>query len=519
MNIRPNIYPYLIMSPSEQLGDMPANEFRRHGYAIVDWIADYFERLETLPVLSQIEPDSLKNGLPASAPEKGEDFADIFADVDRLILPAVTHWNHPNFHGLFSTSTSSVGVFGEMLTAAFDMKGMLWRTAPASTELEDVVLDWLRQMMDLPPHFEGIIYDTASVSTMHAIAAAREKAGLSIRNEGMSGRDDVPLLRVYASEHVHSSIDKSLITLGLGLRSLRKIECNERFEMITEKLAAAIDEDIAAGYKPICVIPTIGTTSTSSVDPVDVIADICEKHGLWLHIDTAYAGSTAIVPEFRHYFTGRDSTEPNPQSAIRDPQLRGWERADSIVVNPHKWLFTPFDLSVLYCKDLSVLKDAFSLVAEYLKTSDEQSVKNGMDYGIQLGRRFRALKLWFVIRYFGREGLIARLREHCRLARLFASWVEESLDFELLAPVPFALVCFRANPSVSSPHVSKGHVGDTELNALNERIMNEINASGEAYLSHTKLNGKIALRLSVGSIRVEERHLRKVWDLLNSRVV
>ncbi len=471
-----------------EFGDMPPADFRRFGYQIVDQIADYFEQIEQYPVLSQVEPDWLRNNLPMSAPETGEDFGDILGDVDKLIMPAVTHWNHPNFHGLFSTSTSSVGVFGEMFAAAFDMKAMLWRTSPASTELEDVVLDWLRQMMDLPAHFEGIIYDTASVSTMHAIAAAREKAGFNVREEGMSGRDNIPLLRVYCSEHVHSSIDKCVITLGLGLRSLRKIACNERFEMIPEKLAEAIEQDIADGYKPICVIPTVGTTSTSSVDPVDPIADICEKYGLWLHVDTAYAGSTAIVPEFRHHF-------------------KGWERADSIVVNPHKWLFTPFDLSVLYCKDLTILKDAFSLVAEYLKTSDEQTVKNGMDYGIQLGRRFRALKLWFVIRYFGREGLIARLREHCRLARLFASWVDESPDFEMLAPVPFALVCFRAHPA---------HAND--LNALNEKIMDEINTSGEAYLSHTKLNGNFTLRLSVGSIRVEERHLTKVWKILNERL-
>ncbi|MEQ1921130.1 MAG: pyridoxal-dependent decarboxylase [Pyrinomonadaceae bacterium] len=480
-----------------KFGDMPGGDFRKFGYQIIDQLADYFDEMEKYPVLSQVEPDWLKNNLPASAPETGEEFGDILGDVDKLIMPAVTHWNHPNFHGLFSTSTSSVGVFGEMFAAAFDMKAMLWRTSPASTELEDVVLDWLRQMMDLPEHFEGIIYDTASVSTMHAIAAAREKANLRIRDEGMSGRDNVPLMRVYCSEHVHSSIDKGVITLGLGLRSLRKIECNERFEMIPEKLAEAIDQDIEAGYLPICVIPTVGTTSTSSVDPVDAIADICEKYGIWLHVDTAYAGSTAIVPEYRKYF-------------------KGWERADSIVVNPHKWLFTPFDLSVLYCKDLNVLKEAFSLVAEYLKTTDEQTVKNGMDYGIQLGRRFRALKLWFVIRYFGREGLIERLREHCRLARLFASWVEESSEWELMAPVPFALVCFRVIDG--SPHDSKGVTSDDDLNALNERIMNEINASGEAYLSHTKLNGKYTIRLSVGSIRVEERHLQKVWGLLNERL-
>lgn len=468
-----------------ELGDMPPEEFRRFGYQVVDWIAEYFERIEDMPVLSQIEPNWLKDNLPSFPPEAGEAFGEVLKDVDRLILPAVTNWNHPNFHGLFSTSTSSVGVFGEMLSAAFDMKAMLWRTSPASTELEDVVLDWLRQMMGLPDLFQGIIYDTASVSTMHAIAAARERADLNIRELGMSGRDHLPLLRVYCSEHVHSSIDKSCITLGLGIRSLKKIAVNERFEMIPEALAEAVEEDIENGHLPICAIPTIGTTSSTSIDPVDAIADICEKFGIWLHADLAYAGSAAIVPEMQHYF-------------------KGCERADSIVTNPHKWMFTPFDLSVLYCRDLNALKQAFSLVPEYLKTSDESSVKNGMDYGIQLGRRFRALKLWFVIRYFGREGLIDRIREHCRLAKLFASWVEASEDFEMLAPVPFALVCFRACPKRAD-----------DLDALNQRLMDEINASGEAYLSHTKLNGKLTLRLSVGSIRVEERHLKKVWDLLN----
>lgn len=481
-----------------KLGDMPTEDFRKYGYEVVDWIADYFESIEQFQVLSQIEPGSLAASLPSSAPENGEDFGEVLKDVDRLILPAVTHWNHPNFHGLFSTSTSSVGIFGEMLTAAFDMKAMLWRTSPASTELEDVVLDWLRQLLSLPEHFEGIIYDTASVSTMHAIAAAREQADPDIRERGMSGRDDLPLLRVYASEHVHSSIDKACITLGLGTRSLRKIECNERFEMMPEKLAEAIDEDIENGVIPICVIPTIGTTSTSSIDPVDAIADICAKYGVWLHVDTAYAGPAAMIPEKRDLF-------------------KGWERADSIVVNPHKWLFTPFDLSVLYCRDLGLLKKAFSLVAEYLKTSDEGSVKNGMDYGIQLGRRFRALKLWFVIRYFGVEGLQARLREHCRLARLFASWVDESPDWEMMAPVPFALVCFRAVPG--GVDVQEDVNALNIVNALNERMMNDINASGEAYLSHTRLDGKFTLRLSIGSIRVEERHVRKVWNLLNAAVV
>jgi aromatic-L-amino-acid decarboxylase len=473
---------------TRQFGDMPSEDFRKYGHEMIDWIADYFDRIESLPVLSQIQPDSLKNALPEDPPAVGEDFAEILKDVDRLILPAVTNWNHPNFHGLFSTSTSSVGIFGEMLAAAFDMKAMLWRTAPASTELEDVVLDWLRQMVGLPEYFEGIIYDTASVSTMHAIAAARERAGLNIREAGMSGRNDLPLLRVYCSEHVHSSIDKAVITLGLGQNSICKIAVNERFEMRAEELAAAIEEDIDKGFVPICVIPTIGTTSTSSVDPVDAVADICEKFGVWMHVDAAYAGSAAVIPEFRTLF-------------------RGWERADSIVINPHKWLFTPFDLSVLYCRDLQMLKQAFSLVPEYLRTTEQADVKNGMDYGIQLGRRFRALKFWFVIRYFGRDGMIDRLREHCRLARLFASWVEASEDFELMAPVPFALVCFRACP-----------LGVGDLDGFNENIINEINSSGEAYLSHTKLNGNFAIRLSVGSIRVEQLHLEKVWDILQRQV-
>lgn len=467
-------------------GDMRAEDFRRFGYEVVDRIANYFEQLENFPVLSQIEPGWLKENLPTSAPETGENFEGVLADVEKLILPSVTHWNHPNFHGLFSTSSSSVGIFADMFASAFDMKAMLWRTSPASTELEPVVLDWLRQMMNLPEDFKGLIYDTASISTLHALAMAREKLNLGIRENGMSGRTDLPLLRVYCSEQTHNSIDKAVILLGLGQNSLVKIPTNERFEMDTEKLRARVDEDKARGYLPMCVIPTVGTTSSSSVDNVERVADICEREKIFLHVDTAYAGSAAIVPELQHYF-------------------KGMERADSIVTNPHKWLFTPFDLSVLYVKDLDLLKQTFSLVAEYLKVTE--TVTNQMDYGIQLGRRFRSLKLWFVLRYFGQEGLTERLREHCRLARIFASWVDESEDFEMLAPVPFALVCFRACPKTIE-----------DLDSLNEKIMNEINASGEAYLSHTKLDGKYTLRLSVGSIRVEERHLRKVWDLLNEKL-
>lgn len=466
------------------LGDISSEEFRKYGHKIVDWIAKYLEEIENFPVLSQNKPNELKNSLPLSAPERGEALDVILADFERLILPAVTHWNHPNFHGLFSTSSSAVGIFGEMLAAAFDMKAMLWRTAPASTELEQVTLSWLREMLRLPANFNGIIYDTASISSLHAIAMARQRLMPDIREKGMSGRR-IPLLKLYCSEQAHSSIDKATILIGLGKKAITKIPTDENFRMKTSELKKAIQQDKKKGYLPFCVVATIGTTSTTSVDNVKLTAEICAENGLFLHVDAAYAGAAAILPEMQHHF-------------------EGWELADSIVINPHKWLFTPFDLSVLYVKDLKLLKDTFSLVPEYLKTNEE--VTNQMDYGIQLGRRFRSLKLWFIMRYFGQDGMKARIYEDCRLAQLFASWVASSANFQLLAPVNFSLVCFRAY---------KEKLSEEEINLLNEKIMNEINASGKAYLSHTKLNGKFALRLSIGSLHTEERHLEKIWDLLN----
>lgn len=475
---------------------MPAEEFRRYGHELIDWIADYFEHIDDLPVLAQIEPGDLKAQLPASPPEKGESMDVILADIDRLIVPALTHWSHPSFFAYFATSTSAPGIFGELLSAAFDVKSMLWRTSPASTELEEVVLDWLRQMIGLDAGMSGIIYDTASVSSMHAIAAAREGVEMRIREEGMSGRTDLPLLRVYASEQAHSSIDKAIITLGLGQRALRKIPTDSEFRMDTKALAAAIVEDKRNRALPFCIVATVGTTSTSSIDPVPEIVPICEQYAMWLHVDAAYAGSAAVVPEMRNI-------------------LKGCERADSLVMNPHKWLFTPFDLSVLYCRHMDLLQRAFSLVPEYLRTPEQHKVRSGSDYGVQLGRRFRALKLWMIIRYFGHEGLAARLREHMRLAKLFASWVEESPDWELMAPVPFALVCFRARPRVA---------GETEearckrLDVLNEAIMHGVNATGRAFLSHTKLNDTLVLRLSIGNIRTTEEHVRRVWDLLNDQL-
>ena len=482
--------PKPILAP--ELGDMKAEDFRRLGHDLIDWIADYFEKIDDLPVLAAIEPGDLKAKLPSTPPVQGESMEEIVADLDRLIVPALTHWSHPSFFAYFATSTSAPGIFGELLSAAFDNKAMLWRTSPASTELEEVVLDWLRQMMGLDPGMQGIIYDTASVSTLHAIAAAREGVERRIREEGMSGRPDLPLLRVYVSEQSHSSVEKAVITLGLGQRGMRKIPTDSEFRMDPAALAEAINEDKRNGYLPFCIVATVGTTSTSSIDPVREIIPIGEEHAMWLHVDAAYAGSAAIVPEFRHI-------------------LDGCERADSIVTNPHKWLFTPFDLSVLYCRHMDLLKRAFSLVPEYLRTPEQEKVRSGSDYGIQLGRRFRALKLWMVMRYFGHEGLAARIREHCRLAQLFASWVDESPDWEIMAPTPLALVSFRACPKANFK-------GSDDLDASNERIMHGVNASGRALLSHTRLNDKLTLRLSIGNIRTTEQHVRQVWELLNEQL-
>ncbi|MFN3329806.1 MAG: pyridoxal phosphate-dependent decarboxylase family protein, partial [Pyrinomonadaceae bacterium] len=337
------------------------------------------------------------------------------------------------------------------------------------------------------PDFSGIIYDTASVSSLHAIAMARQKAAPQIREEGMNAQ---PRLKIYCSEQAHSSIEKAVILLGLGRKSLVKIPTDDQFRIQTDELQKAIVQDRNQGFLPFCVVATIGTTSTASVDNVEEIARICGRENCFLHVDAAYAGSAAIIPELQHHF-------------------KGWEMADTIVINPHKWLFTPFDLSILYVKDMPLLKQTFSLVPEYLKTSEgdvSEEVVNQMDYGIQLGRRFRSLKLWFAMRYFGQEGMINRIRENCRLAKLFANWIEESPNFQLLAPVHFALVCFRA---------WREGLSQDELNSINEKIMDKINASGKAYISHTKLNGNLALRLSVGSLRTEERHLKKVWELLN----
>jgi aromatic-L-amino-acid decarboxylase len=468
-------------------GDLSREELISQGRAILDWIADYLEHAERYPVLSRARPGEIRAALPAEPPRAAEPLAAIVHDFETTIVPGITHWNHPAFFGYFATSSSVPGILAEMLTATLDVKAMLWKTSPAATELEQLVTDWLRQMLGLGDGWFGMTTDTASISSMLALAAAREaRPELAIRERGMSGRTDLPRLRVYASTHAHSSIDKAALALGLGLENVVHVEADEEFRMRPAALAAAIDADRALGFLPLACVATVGTTSTSSIDPVPAIAEICRREEMWLHVDGAYGGMLAIVPEYRHVLAGAD-------------------QADSLVVNPHKWLFTPFDCSAFFVKRPDVLKRAFSLVPEYLVTREQDEVVNYMDYGVQLGRRFRALKLWMVIRAFGVDGLIARLREHCVMARELASWIASSEDWELMAPVPFALVCFRYAPRGAS---------EGELNRLNEQIMHAVNAAGDAFLSHTKLGERFTLRVSIGNIRTEERHVRVLWDRL-----
>jgi aromatic-L-amino-acid decarboxylase len=473
-------------------GDLPGEALLRHGEVVLKWIAGYLDHPERYPVLSRAKPGDIRRALPPSPPTRAESLDDIQRDFEQTILPGITHWNHPAFFGYFATSSSVPGILSEALIGALDVKAMLWKTSPAATELEQVAMDWLRQMIGLDAGWFGMTTDTASMSSMLALAAAREaKPELEIRERGMAGRTDLPRLRVYASSHAHSSIDKAALALGLGLENVVKIESDDEFRMRPARLAAAIETDRARGYLPIACVATVGTTSTSSIDPVPEIAHIARDNGLWLHVDAAYAGSAAIVPELRYV-------------------LDGVAQADSLVMNPHKWLFTPFDCSAFWVRRPDVLKRAFSLVPEYLVTREQDEVVNYMDYGVQLGRRFRGLKLWMVIRAFGVEGLQARIRYHCELARTFAAWIESAPDWELLAPVPFALVCFRYAPAGTS---------EAERNAINERLMQSVNETGDVFLSHTKLGDRYTLRLSIGNIHTTEQHVALAWERLRQKAV
>ncbi len=469
--------------------DLSSEEYARHAHRLADWIAAYLRDVGDYDVLPSVHPGAIRAQLPKSPPAAAESLDDIIADIDRIVMPGATHWNHPGFLAYFANTASVPGILGEMITAALNLNGMLWRTSPVATELEQVVTDWLRQLFGMGEGWFGMITDTASVSTMYALAAARERdPALGIRQRGMAGRGDLPRLRVYCSEHAHSSVDKAAMTLGLGLENVVHVASDDAFRLRPEMLTRAIHADRAQGFRPMAVVATAGTTSMTSVDPIEEIAAICQRESLWLHVDAAYGGSALAVPEMRPLFSGLG-------------------RADSLVVNPHKWLFTPMDCSVLFTRQPKVLRRAFSLVPEYLTTTEGDDALNYMDYGLQLGRRFRALKLWMVVRAFGADGIAERIRAHCALAQRFAELVRaEGEGWSVCAPVPLSTVCFR--------HVPAGETDEDEIASHNATIMARVNESGEVFISHTKLGEQYVLRVAIGNLRTTSATLDRAWELL-----
>lgn len=477
------------------LTDMDPEAFRAAAHAVVDRIADYLAGVERYPVLPPIEPGSVAPSFPAEPPESPEPLDAILADVDALVLPNATHWQHPGFLAYFATTASGPGILGEMLTAALGQNPMLWRTSPIGTELETVVVGWLRRALGLPDEFDGLLTDTASTSSLIALAAAREHAGLDAAARGLGAPALPGAPRVYASTEAHSSIEKACMTLGLGRAALARIPTNDRYEFDVDALARAIAADRAAARVPVAVVATLGTTSSTSVDPVAAVADVAAREGVWLHVDAAYAGAVAILPDRRAPFAG-------------------WELADSIVVNPHKWLFTPLDASLLLTRRMDRLRAAFSLVPEYLRTLDRAApVRDYSEYQPQLGRRMRALKLWLQLRWFGLDGLRRRIAHHLELAEAFAGWVDADPDWERLAPVPFSTVCFRHRPAALA-----GREDDPEVHAAlddrNARLMDAVNRTGEVFLSHTRLRDRFTIRLAIGNLRTERRHVERAWELL-----
>lgn len=476
------------------LGDLPNDEFRRLLHEVADWVAEYRADLETRRIAPENRPGAIIDQLPGAPPEVALPMDEILRDFDRVIMPGIVHWGHPAFLGYFATTTTAPGILGEMMTAALNVSAMTWQTSPAATELEFVVLDWIRQMLGLPAEFQGVVYDTASIAVLHALAAAREELGFDVRRAGLAGRN-VPTLTLYASDQAHSSLEKAAVTLGLGEANVRRIATDDEYRMKVGALRQAIEDDLRAGRRPLAVVATVGTTSATSVDPVDEISEVCRERCIWLHVDAAYGGALALLEESCHV-------------------MRGVEHADSIVFNPHKWLFVPLDFSTLYVRRPEVLRRVFSLVPEYLRGDAEragQTAPNYMDYGIQLGRRFRALKAWFVIRAFGREGLAARIREACRLACLVRDWVNIDERFELLAPVKMGVVCFRARAFSDGV---KEHFSEAILHQLNEQLLARVNETGAVYLTQTRLNGRLALRIAVGNVLTTEKHLAQAWELI-----
>ena len=460
---------------------MTAEEFRRHGRAVVDWIADYYQNIESFPVLSQVQPGEIRSSLPKDPPLQGESFEDILNDVTRLILPGITHWQSPNFFAFFPANASGPSVLGELLSAGLGVQGMLWATSPACTELETHVLDWLVEMLGLPKKFNslgkggGVIQDTASSASLSALLAARERAtGFQTNQKGCDGR-----LVAYTSTQAHSSIEKAVKIAGLGVKNLHLIEVDEGFAMLPEALARQIVSDRQAGFIPCFVSATVGTTSSNALDPLPEIGRICKEEGLWFHVDGAMSGTAALCPEYRFI-------------------LNGLETADSFCFNPHKWMFTNFDCDCFFVADRAALINTFSILPEYLrnKASESGAVFDYRDWHIQLGRRFRALKLWFVLRYYGIEGLQYHVRQHIELAQSFARWVQGDDRFELAAPAPLNLVCFRVKGS----------------DEQNQDLLEKLNQSGVLYISHTVLNGRYTLRFCVAQTNTEERHVVQAWE-------
>lgn len=476
----------------EDRGDLGSDELRQLLHTVADVMADYLDRVEDYPVLPPVKPGELTARLEGPVPERGEAFEAILADFRALIEPNITHWQHPGFLAYFASSGSSAAIAAEMLMAAMTANAMLWRTSPVASELEAVVVGWLRDAMGLPSNFDGLLTDTASTSTLIALGAARETARSGAAATGLANG---AALRVYTSAEAHTSIDKAAMTLGIGREGVRRIAVDPEFRLRPEALEEAIAEDRAAGWQPCAIVSTIGTTSSTSADPTDAIVATAARENLWLHVDAAYAGAAALLPECRARFAG-------------------WEQADSIVVNPHKWLFTGLDASLLLSRRLDAVRSAFSLVPEVLRTVGASS--SGRDYNEyqpQLGRRFRALKIWFLMRAFGVSGLRERIRWHIGIAQELASWVESEPDAELMAPVPFSTVCLRWRPTRFRGRESEREVA-TALDALNERLMDAVNATGEIFLSHTRLNGRFTIRVAINHLRTERRHIERAWELL-----
>jgi len=463
---------------------MEKEVFRDFGYKFVDWVADYMSDLEKLPVLSQVQPGDIRNKLPKNPPSQGESMEKLFHDFKEIILPGVTHWQHPSWFAYFPANNSPPSILAELLTAALGAQCMIWQTSPAAAELEEVVLEWLRQMLGLPKGMAGVIQDTASTASLVALLTVREKAtDFEANQKGLKK----PLV-VYASEETHSSIEKGVKIAGYGRENLCYIPTDDSFAMVPSKLEEAVERDKKRGLQPACVVATLGTTSSTAIDPLAAIGKICRRHDVWLHVDAAYAGTAAILPEKKW-------------------MLEGVEMVDSFVFNPHKWMLTNFDCSAYFVKDPGLLIRTFEIHPEYLKTGQDSQVKNFRDWGIQLGRRFRALKLWFVIRYYGVEGLQKMVREHIRLAQMFKEWVKKHEAFELMAPVDLSLVCFRLNDGRD----------EEALDDLNRRLLESLNQTGRVFLTHTTLREKYVLRMAIASRTTGERYVREAWELITAK--